>query len=393
VSVDALPHHLADAISTRGTSPIGVYLHVPYCATRCGYCDFNTYTASELGPDTSRESWLADITAELRQAADLFGPVEVGTVFFGGGTPTLLPAEVLVAALGQVDRYLGVGPGAEVTTEANPESVDEEYLHTLRAGGFTRVSLGMQSSSTRVLKILDRQHDPERAVSAARAARSVGFDHVSLDLIYGTPGETTAEWRESLEAVTATGVDHVSAYALTVEQGTALAVKVNRGEVVSPDPDVAAARYETADEVLSDAGLQWYEISNFAATDGQCQHNLGYWRNRDWWGVGPGAHSHVSGLRWWNVKHPRTYADKVRSGHSPAAGFEVVDDAARRLESLMLQIRLREGIPLDDVPPVPVRQLVSEGLVTLERDRAVLTLRGRLLADRVTLALDAAGSH
>lgn len=375
--------------------PMGLYLHVPYCASRCGYCDFNTYTASELGPGVSRESWLGDVAAELRMAAQVLGisgsgqgrPRGVDTVFFGGGTPTLLPASSLVAALAEANDCFGLAVGAEVTTEANPESIDREYLSTLRDGGFTRISIGMQSTAPNVLRVLDRQHSPQRALDAARMAQEVGFEHVSLDLIYGTPGETSADWKQSLHAAVETGVDHVSAYALTVEQGTALAGKVARGVVPPPDPDVAAERYEAADDILTKAGFEWYEISNFARSGGQCRHNLHYWRNEDWWGVGPGAHSHVGGVRWWNVKHPRTYAERLAAGELPVEGFEVVDEPAQQLEQVMLQVRLREGLLLDGVPATAIAQLEADGLVTIVDDRAVLTQRGRLLADRVTLVL------
>lgn len=381
---------LSEQRAHRESEPIGVYLHVPYCASRCGYCDFNTYTAEELGPGVSRESWLADVTAEIRAAAKALGATGVDTVFFGGGTPTLLPADTLVAALMEVDRCFGLLPGAEVTTEANPESVDAAYLASLRAGGFTRVSIGMQSTAVGVLRVLDRQHSPQRALAAAQSARQSGFDHVSLDLIYGTPGESAVDWENSLQAAVDSGVDHISAYALTLEPGTALAGKVSRGAVPPPDPDIAAERYEAADSILSRAGFSWYEISNFARPGGRCRHNLHYWRNEDWWGVGPGAHSHVGGLRWWNVKHPRTYAASVAQGQLPVDGFEVLDDPARQLEQLMLQVRLREGLPLAGVPRGAVSQMLADGLITLEGDdgeRMVLTLRGRLLADRVTLAL------
>ena len=383
---------LAQVVSDHPTGPVGLYLHVPYCVSRCGYCDFNTYTASELGPGVSRDSWLGEVSAELRMAAQVLGSsgtsaTSVDTVFFGGGTPTLLPVETLTAALGEVERCFDLSPDAEVTTEANPESVDEGYLAALREGGFTRISIGMQSTATGVLRVLDRRHSPQRALEAARAAHSAGFDHVSLDLIYGTPGETASDWEESLRAAVDAGVDHISAYALTVERGTALAAKVARGAVPAPDPDVAAERYEAADEILTAAGLQWYEISNFARPGGQCRHNLHYWRNDDWWGVGPGAHSHVGGVRWWNVKHPRTYAEHVGGGQLPVAGFEIVDDQAQELERVMLQLRLREGLPLAGVPVDAMKRLEADGLVAVQGERVVLTRPGRLLADRVTLAL------
>ncbi|MDQ1247360.1 MAG: hypothetical protein QG597_1730, partial [Actinomycetota bacterium] len=352
-------------------------------------CDFNTYTAAELGPGVGRDTFAASAMAEIDLAADLLGsPRRVETVFFGGGTPTLLPAADLVRILAHIDRRWGLVPGAEVTTEANPDSVDPAYLAELRAGGFTRISLGMQSASASVLATLDRSHAPGRAVAAVAEARQAGFEQVSLDLIYGTPGETEAQWRASLEAALAAGVDHASAYALTVEPGTAMGAAVARGVLPAPDPDVAAARYEVADDVLSAAGLEWYEISNWARPGSECQHNIGYWTpGADWWGVGPGAHSHLDGVRCWHVKHPRPYAAAVAAGKWPVAGWEVLDDDARALESVMVAIRLRRGLAVATADEATVAALVADGLVSVERDRMVLTRVGRLLADRVTLRL------
>ena len=372
-----------------GSGAFGVDVHVPYCARRCGYCDFNTYTAAELGLGVGRETYAAQAVGELELAAATVGRVgPVDTVFFGGGTPTLLPAADLVRILQAIDRVWGLARGVEVTTEANPYSVDEGYLAELRAGGFTRISLGLQSTSARVLATLDRTHTPARALAAVGEARRAGFDQVSLDLIYGTPGESEADWRASLAAVVEAGVDHVSAYALTVEPGTAMGAAVARGLLPAPDPDVAAARYEVADQVLTGAGYDWYEISNWARPGAECRHNLGYWTpGADWWGAGPGAHSHMAGLRWWNVKHPRAYAAAVTAGDVPVGGWEVLDEESRRLESLMVSVRLRHGLAVADCDPAVVRELVDEGLVTVSGDRVVPTVRGRLLADRVTLRL------
>src|SRR3954447_2960356 len=319
----------------------GVYVHVPYCTSRCGYCDFNTYVA----PAGERAGFAALAVAEVGMAArSLPGPVD--TVFFGGGTPTLLPAADLVAILRAIDEDLGLAPGAEITTEANPETVSPQMLAALRAGGFTRISLGMQSAAPHVLAALDRVHTPGRAVAAAREARAAGFEHVSLDLIYGTPGESDDDWRRSLDAALGAEPDHVSAYALTVERGTALHARVRRGEVPAPDDDVLADRYAIADEVLEAAGLRWYEISNWARggrVEHQCRHNLGYWHGDDWWGIGPGAHSHVGGQRWSNVRRPAEYAARVVAGESPAAGRERLDGATRDFERVMLGVRLAEG--------------------------------------------------
>ena len=289
---------------------MGLYLHVPFCSSRCGYCDFNTYTATELGDDVRRDDFHAVLAQEVRLAAATLGddarPVD--TVFVGGGTPTLLGATGLVALLDAVRSEFGLAPGAEVTTEANPDSVDAPLLDALLAGGYTRLSLGMQSSAASVLRVLDRTHTPGASVAAARAAADAGFAHVNLDLIYGTPGESDDDLRRSVADALSAGVDHVSAYSLIVEDGTPLARRVRRGELPMPDDDVAAARYAIVDDLLTGAGMPWYEVSNWARPGGECRHNLGYWHDDDWWGVGPGAHSHVGGERWWNVKHPRTYA-------------------------------------------------------------------------------------
>ncbi len=372
------------------TTPFGLYVHVPFCATRCGYCDFNTYTSDELGPGANRAEYAGTAIAELRQAADLLGPdlPTVETVFVGGGTPTLLPADDLAAVLAEIHRLFPVAPHVEVTTEANPETVHPDYLERLRSAGFTRVSLGMQSAAEHVLAVLDRRHTPGRAVEAAHEAKTAGFEHVNLDLIYGTPGESNADWATSLDAVLHAPVDHVSAYALIVEEGTRLARRISRGELPMPDDDVLADRYEQADATLKTAGFEWYEVSNWATDDAaRCRHNELYWANANWWGVGPGAHSHIGGVRWWNVKHPAAYADRLAAGLSPAQDTELLDDADRALETVMLGLRLREGLPLDKLSDVGRRragEAVDRGLLDRrahDEGRAVLTDRGRLLAD------------
>jgi len=372
--------------------PFGVYVHVPFCASRCGYCDFNTYTASELGGGGSQAEYAGTVAMEIGQARSSFGagaPV-AQTVFFGGGTPTLLPPADLVRILDAVRDAFGLAPDAEVTTEANPESVDAASLRALRAGGFNRISFGMQSARPHVLAVLDRQHTPGRTAEVVAMARDAGFEHVNVDLIYGTPGETDDDWRASLEAAIATGVDHVSAYSLIVEDGTRLAARMQRGELPRPDDDVAADRYLIADEMLSAAGFEWYEVSNWARSRAaRSRHNLLYWTDADWWGFGPGAHSHRDGVRWWNVKHPTTYAARLAAGESPAQGSETLTAAERRMEDVMLRVRLRDGLPLDLVGDAvdAVDALCDEGLLTVETDRVALTLRGRLLADAVVRRL------
>jgi putative oxygen-independent coproporphyrinogen III oxidase len=382
------------AVAGLGTRPFGVYVHVPFCLSRCGYCDFNTYIPGEASAGGYVEAVLAELALARRVLGDAAPAAE--TVFFGGGTPTMLPAADLARILGAIRDTFGLAPGAEVTTEANPESVDPRSLAALRAAGFTRVSLGMQSAREHVLAVLDRQHTPGRPLAAAREARAAGFEHVSLDLIYGTPGESAGDWRASLEAALEAEPDHVSAYSLIVEPGTRLASRVRRGDLAAPDDDVLAERYEAADALLSAAGLRWYEVSNWARDDAaRCRHNLGYWAGGDWWGAGPGAHSHVGGVRWWNVLHPSRYAALLAEGASPAAGREMPDDGAARLERVMLGVRLADGLPLagmGDAARDAAARAAGDGLLdpaALGDGRAVLTLRGRLLADRVTLDLAA----
>ena len=383
----ALPSHVH-----VGSRPLSGSVHVPWCSTRCGYCDFTTYTAEELGGGASRITYADDAIAEIRLARRVLGPSDlpVRTVFFGGGTPTLLPPQDLVRILSAIDSEFGLDADAEVTTEANPDSVDLVALEQLRSSGFTRVSFGMQSASPSVLSVLERTHTPGRALEVVGEARAAGFEHVSLDLIYGTPGETSADWDLSLTAAIDSDVDHVSAYALVVEDGTRLAAKVRRGELHPPDDDVAADRYERADVLLGAAGFDWYEVSNWAKPDGKCRHNLAYWRGDHWWGVGPGAHSAVDGVRWWNVRHPAEYARRLREGLSPGAGRELLGPEDRRIEAILLGIRLREGMAVADLPPDAVAELAADGLVDItaaQSGRVVLTLRGRLLADAVVRRL------
>lgn len=380
------------ALDRLGAIPFGIYIHVPFCRTRCGYCDFNTYTAAELGGGASRDSYAGQAIAEVRFARRVLGAdaPPVSTVFFGGGTPTLLPPADLAAILRAIDGEFGLAAGAEVTTEANPESVDERTLARLRAGGFSRISLGMQSSVRHVLAVLDRSHSPGRASQCVAWARSAGFAHISLDLIYGTPGESAADWEHSVRTAIEAGPDHISAYALTVEEGTRLAARIRRGEVAPPDDDEMADRYLAADELFGAAGLSWYEISNWAAAAGsRCQHNLIYWTGGNWWGVGPGAHSHVGGTRWWNVKHPAAYAGRIAAGVSPGQAREILSDAERTTERIMLATRLAAGCDVAELGAGGRRaaaSAVTDGLAdrdALTVGRVVLTRAGRLLADAV----------
>ncbi|MBN9607285.1 MAG: coproporphyrinogen III oxidase [Actinomycetales bacterium] len=385
-----------------GQRDLGVYLHVPFCRVRCGYCDFNTYTADEIRG--VRQSDYADqALAEVALARRVLdaagaGGRELATVFVGGGTPTLLPVEDLARLLAGIRDAWGLRPGAEVTTEANPDSVDRDSLARLAEAGVTRVSFGMQSAVPHVLGTLDRTHDPERVPLVVGWAREAGLQ-VSLDLIYGTPGESAEDWRVSLDAALALEPDHVSAYALIVEEGTALARRIARGELPAPDDDLVADLYEFADARLAAAGYRWYEVSNWARDDGdggrarRSRHNLAYWTGQDWWGIGPGAHSHVGGVRWWNVKHPAAYAQRLAAGLSPAAGRETLDEATRATETVLLGSRLADGLEIATLSAparARVAELIADELVDPRAalaGRLVPTLRGRLLADAIVRRL------
>ena len=372
------------------------YVHIPFCRVRCGYCDFNTYTATELRGVT-QNSFLQDLTAEiaLSQSVLLSAGLpsrKLQSVFFGGGTPTQLAAGELGGILEQLRSAYGIAQDAEITTEANPDNVDSEYLQTLANAGFTRVSLGMQSAVPEVLATLDRTHNPENVSRAVTAAKDAGLQ-VSVDLIYGAPGETLDQWRRTVDAALALEADHISAYSLIIEPGTKLARLIRSGEIEPPDEDLQAEKYELADLAFSDAGLSWYEVSNWsrnAAT--RSQHNLAYWKSNDWWGYGPGAHSHIGGTRWWNVKHPATYSQKLQVGESPALGREILSDRVRLTERLLLELRISEGVSIEVVKSLTddhakkLSQFVADGLIdgkALIGGRVVLTDRGRLLADAV----------
>jgi len=387
----------ASALTALGSRPFGVYVHVPFCTVRCGYCDFNTYTLTELGVDGASVGTYADVALrELELATRVLGPTAppVATVFFGGGTPTTMASHDLVRVLDGIRTRFGLAGGAEVTTEANPDSVTPESLETLAAGGFNRISFGMQSAVPHVLAMLERTHDPDNVAKAVEAARAAGLK-VSVDLIYGTPGESLQDWRTSLDAAIDLRPDHISAYALVVEEGTKLGAQVRRGQVPAPQDDDEATKYELADQVLGAAGFGWYEVSNWALTEAdRCRHNESYWLDGDWWGVGPGAHSHVGDVRWWNVKHPNAFATRLNAGLSPAAGRELLTDDQQYDELVLLGVRLVDGLPIDVLRPQgseAVAGLIADGLVdgpsAMRPRRVVLTLRGRLLADTVVRRL------
>jgi oxygen-independent coproporphyrinogen-3 oxidase len=376
------------------------YIHVPFCKARCGYCDFNTYTAQEIG-SSSQSTFAKDLISEIdfsKKVLEESGLAQrsFSTVFFGGGTPTLLPAEDLILMLEKVRDSFGIEPEADITTEANPDAVDEEYLLRLKAAGFTRVSIGMQSAVPKVLAVLERTHNPENVVRSVQAAKTVGL-FTSVDLIYGTPTETIEDWVETLKQAIALDTDHISAYSLIVEPGTKLARQIKVGEVEMPDEDLHADMYEVAEVLLTKAGFTNYEVSNWSkSVETRSKHNLAYWKSMDWWGFGPGAHSHMGGVRWWNVKNPAAYTDRMRANLSPAQERELVDQENQDIERVMLETRLSDGIDLDWLKSKGfasaerVSRLLAEGLVEGKEVFAgliKLTLKGRLLADHVVREL------
>lgn len=362
---------------------LSFYVHIPYCVKRCGYCDFNTYTPSELLDGAS----LAQVSGDYIDAVLLeleHAPRDhVATIFFGGGTPSLLPPRDLGRVITAISQRNGLSDGCEITLEANPDSVPPDILGQLREVGFNRISFGMQSSAAHVLKTLDRTHNPANVARAVDGARAAGFQSISVDLIYGTPGESLEDWRSTVESALALDIDHISAYALIIESGTKLAAQIKRGEVASTNDDLMADMYTLADTAFSQAGLHWYELSNWSKPGHECRHNIAYWRSEQWWGLGPGAHSHIDGKRFWNIKHPTSYKQKLFDAQSPIAESEVLTAAQKRDESLMLSIRLRDGITAEPETALTLERFVESGHLAKSGQRYVLTLHGRLIADRI----------
>ncbi len=379
---------------------MSLYVHVPYCSVRCGYCDFNTYAKEDFGEGVGRLTYAKDALRELHFAREVLQASGVKkrplhSVFFGGGTPTRIPTDDLVEILRTAVETFGLVPGAEVTTEANPDSVEREDLVALKQAGFTRVSFGMQSAVPRVLEVLDRTHEPSNVPKVVRWAREIGLE-VSVDLISGAPGETLEEWQTSVKSAISYEPDHISAYSLIVEPGTKLAAQIARGVYTAVDDDQQADMYLLASRLFEEAGYGWYEVSNWSRTvETRSSHNLAYWHNQDWWGIGPGAHSHVNGTRWWNVKHPLPYAQRVRAQDSPAAAREILDDDTRYMENVMLAARIRDGLPLSSLRPDGRERtswLADQGLIdqaALDDGTVLLTLQGRLLGDAVVRDLTA----
>ena len=383
--------------------PLSFYIHIPYCIRRCGYCDFNTYTPSELKDGEASvakvsQGYVDAAIIEINQAFAFFDdknqlrPIE--TIFFGGGTPTLLPAVDLARILDELREKFGFSESIEITTEANPDSVSAVDLKNLRTAGMNRVSFGMQSAKSHVLATLDRTHNPARVSEVVNEAIEAGFEHVSLDLIYGVPGESIDDWKESVNTALSLPIDHLSAYALIVEEGTKLGAQVRRGDVVMPPEDDTADKYLLVDELATKAGMDWYEVSNWSLTGGEARHNIAYWHSNDWWGIGAGAHSHVQGVRWWNVKHPTTYISKLISGESPMLENETLTKEQMRFEEILLRIRLSSGLPLDfftEAELVILNSYLAQGHLeekAWQSGQLKLSISGRLLADQIVRALD-----
>ena len=366
------------------SKPFSLYVHVPYCAKRCGYCDFNTYVPSELDKDDQIQSWLTSAIKEL----DLIKKVTnqdlvIDTIFFGGGTPSLLEPEVINEFLENVSRRYSLKPKIEITLEANPDTITQEKSDYWLASGVNRISIGMQSSTKNVLQTLDRTHNPENVLNSVKILKDAGFINYSLDLIYGTPGESLEDWDKTLNDALALEPPHISAYSLVIEPGTKMGAQLNRGEISNVSDDDAADKYSLAEQVFSSHKYEWYEISNWSRSEMQCQHNLNYWRGNNWWGIGPGAHSHINGVRWWNEKLPKNWREKLTRNQSPALAREILSERQIKDEKLMLLSRLRTGIKSKEVKSSARNSLIEQGLIYEESENIVLTLKGRLLADVV----------
>lgn len=375
---------------------LSYYIHIPYCIKRCGYCDFNTYTPAELkGPDlkTVSEHYIDAAIREIEQSHAFVGEAEIPSIFFGGGTPSLMPAHELGRVISELKKHFIFSSDIEITIEVNPDSVTKQFLEEMRSAGANRISMGMQSAVSHVLQVLDRTHNPENVIKSVNESRDAGFDHINVDLIYGSPGETMSDWQQSVQAALSLPVDHISAYALIVEKGTKLAAQIARGELQTPPDEETAEKYLYADDEFNKAGFDWYELSNWSKPGGECKHNKAYWDGSMWWGVGPGAHSYFDNRRWWNVKHPITYQQKLLLGESPILNEELLTSENRSDEYLMLQIRMREGIPhykLNEKQLLEARQyLESAHLDSTQWNAGFLTLtqQGRLIADRIVRSL------
>lgn len=372
---------------------LSFYVHIPYCVKRCGYCDFNTYTPAELQISTGltqiSKSYIDLLIQELEMAKVQVGQAIVPTIFFGGGTPSLMEPTDIGRVIEAIDNKFGLSDDCEITLETNPDTVDKEKLAAFKAAGVNRISFGMQSAVPHVLKTLDRTHNPDNLPQVTKWAADVGFKNISVDLIYGTSGESLHDWQTSIDAALALPINHISAYALIVEEGTKLANAIKRGEIANVDDDLTAEKYLLADAAFHDAGFTWYELSNWSKDSGESKHNTAYWLNKNWWGLGPGAHSHINGKRWWNVKHPNLYREKIEQKRKPELDFEVLEPIQIESERLMLSIRLPQGIAKDSLSNGQIERLdqyLKSGALDTAKWNAgsvSLTLNGRLIADRI----------
>ena len=372
---------------------ISFYIHIPYCVKRCGYCDFNTYTPAELQISTGltqiSQSYIDLLIQEIDLAKRQVGMAKVPTIFFGGGTPSLMEPSDIARVIKAIDSQFGLTQDCEITLETNPDTVDKDKLAAFKAAGVNRISFGMQSAVPYVLATLDRTHNPANLPQVTKWAAEVGFKDISVDLIYGTPGESLDDWQVSIDAALALPINHISAYALIVEEGTKLANTIKRGEIANVDDDLTAEKYLMADKAFSEAGFTWYELSNWSKDTGESKHNIAYWSNKNWWGAGPGAHSHINGKRWWNVKHPNLYREKLQQNASPVLDSEVLDSIQIESERLMLSIRLPEGVAKDSLSSdqiMSLNQYLESGALNAAKwdaGNVSLTLSGRLIADRI----------
>lgn len=370
--------------------PFSLYVHVPYCSKRCGYCDFNTYTPSELDREDQIESWLQSAIKETVFARRILGEeLTVDTIFFGGGTPSLLDASVVKEFINNVSKLFTLKKDLEITLEANPDTITQSKAEDWRNAGINRISLGMQSSAKNVLQILDRTHNPANVLTSVEILKKVGFDNFSLDLIYGTPGESLEDWANTLKDAIAINPPHISAYSLVIEPGTKMGSQLSRGEIKAVSDDDAADKYQLAEKMLTENGYEWYEISNWAKENKECQHNLNYWKGNNWWGIGPGAHSHINGIRWWNQKLPKKWRESLDQDQSPALARENLTTEQIRNEKVMLLSRLKTGIDKADFDQKNVEKLINDKLVNEVSGKLELTLEGRLLADVVFRQLTA----
>jgi len=379
------------------SSDLSFYIHIPYCVKRCGYCDFNTYTPAELKVESSlteiSHSYIDLMMREIEMARAFSDAKRVPTIFFGGGTPSLMEPADLGRVISAIADHFELSPDCEITMEANPDTLTLERLKGYREVGINRLSIGMQSAVSHVLQVLDRTHNPANIEKVVSWAREAGFDEISLDLIYGTPGETMDDWRASIDAALLQDISHISAYALIVEDGTKLAAQVRRGEFIIPDDDETADKYLLADQLFHEAGFDWYEISNWSKPGSSCRHNVAYWKGANWWGIGPGAHSHINGRRWWNVKHPTAYRERIEEGHAPMQAHEILTEEEMAREEIMLLLRLPAGLSLErfnTAQRTALEEFAAQGYFEQDPwERGLLTLSrsGRLIADRIVREL------